>query len=107
MEAAGRWRLKVEDRSQGNRSECRRMDSPGAQDLTREENVDRETRTFVAPCHQRAHDRRDDEIDERVPRSRAAEVEPVPAEEESERMDKRAGEEGERQNPESERTPRR
>src|SRR5215813_5815104 len=104
MKPAGRGRLQVEDRTRGKRRESRRLDAPGAQDLARQEDVHREPRTLVPPCHQRAHDRRDDEIDERVPRPRAAEVEPVAAEEKLERVDERAREEGEREDPETEGT---
>src|SRR5262249_21968122 len=106
MKPSGRRRLQVEDRARGKRSKCWRLDAPGAQDLTGEEDVDRESRPFVSPRHERADDRRDDEVDERVPRPGAAEVQPVPAEQELERVDERAREEGERQDPEPERTPR-
>ena len=89
VEAPRRGALEVENRHDREQSERKGSDTQGAQDLAGEEDVDGEARAFVAAKHERADERRNQEIDEPIPRSPAAEVEPLPIEPEGHEMDDR------------------
>src|SRR6185503_2319117 len=77
MEPASRWKLQVQDGDHRQETQKPRVDSNRTQDLARQEDVDRESRSLVTAEHQRAHHRCDHEVDERVPGLVAAEVEPA------------------------------
>ena len=101
MEAPRRGELEVENRSEREQSERKGSDAQGAQDLAREEDVDGEARAFMTAKHERADERRDQEIDKPIPHSSAAEVEPLPIEPEGHEMDDRTDQEGDREKPEA------
>lgn len=101
MEAPRRGQLEVENRREREQSERKGSDTQGAQDLAAEEDVDGEARAFVAAKHERADERRNQEIDEPIPRSSAAEVEPLPIEPERHEMDDRSDQQRDREEPEA------
>ena len=101
VEAPRRGELEVENRREREQSERKGSDTQGAQSLAGEEDVDGEARAFVAAKHERADERRNQEIDEPIPRSSAAEVEPLPIEPEGHEMDDRTDQQGDREEPEA------
>ena len=101
VEAPRGGELEVENRPEREQPERKGLDPLGAQDLAGEKDVDGEARAFVAAKHERADQRRNQEIDEPVPRSSAAEVEPLPIEREGHEMDDRSKQQGDRQEPEA------
>lgn len=101
VEAPRRGELEVENRREREQSEREGSDTQGAQDLAGEEDVDGEASAFVTAKHERADERRNQEIDEPIPRSSAAEVEPLPIEPEGHEMDDRTDQQGDRQEPEA------
>ena len=64
VDAPRRGELEVENRRKREQSERKGLDTHGAQDLAGEEDVDGEARAFVAAKHERADERRNQEIDE-------------------------------------------
>ena len=104
MEAARSGELKVEDRCQRKQSEGKGPNALGAQDLAGEEDVDGKARAFVAAKHERADERRNQEIDKPVQRALAAEVEPVPTEPDGHQMDDRTDQQRDREKPEARRS---
>ena len=70
MEAPRRGELEVENRREREQSERKGADTQGAQDLAGEEDVDGEARAFVAAKQEHADERRNQEIDEPIPRCR-------------------------------------
>ena len=101
MESTRGGKLKIENRRERRAVRAEATGYVGAQDLAGEEDVDGEARAFVAAKHERADERRDQQIDKPVPRAPAAEVEPVLAEAESHEMDDRTDQQGDRQEPEA------
>ena len=101
MEPAGGGKLQVQDRARRQETQKPGMDPDRAQDLARQENIDRESRPLVTTKHQPAHHRRNDEVDERVPRVVAAEVEPMRAEKQRERVNRRTRQQRDGQHPQT------
>jgi hypothetical protein len=66
------------------------MNSHRTEDLAGQEDVHRESRSFMTAQHQRANDWRDYEVHESVPGLVATEVEPTRVEEQRQEMDCRA-----------------
>ena len=101
VEAPRRGALEVENRRDREQSERKGSDTQGAQDLAGEEDVDGEARAFVAAKHERADERGNQEIDEPIPRSSAAEVQPLAIEPEGHEMDDRTDQQDDREEPEA------
>src|SRR5688572_11296224 len=102
MEPPRRGKLEGQDGNRRQETQKPGVDSDRTQDLARQEYVGRESRSLMAPQHQRAHHRRNDEVDERVPQLAAAEVEPTRVEKQRREMKRRAGQQRDGQQPESE-----
>ena len=101
VEPPRRGELEVENRRECEQSERKGSDTQGAQDLAGKEDVEGEARAFVAAKHERADERRNQEIDEPIPCPSAAEIEPLPIEPEGHEMHDRADEQGDREEPET------
>ena len=99
MEPSRRGKLEIEDRARGQETKKYGMDPNSAEDLAGEEDIDGKSRALVAAQHQHADNWRDDEVDERVPGMMAAEVEPMTVEEQRQRMERRAGQQRDGQQP--------
>src|SRR4030095_17034885 len=106
MEPPRRGKLQVQDRRRRKKTQKKRVDAHRTQDLARQEDVDRETCPLVATQHQRADYRRNDEVDKRVPRQAATEVEPTPVEVQRYEMKHRATQQHDGEQPESSRSSR-
>src|SRR5205809_1002025 len=101
VEAARLGELQVENRGDRNEGEREGPDALGAQNLAGEEDVDGKARTLVAPEHEGAHERRNQEIDKPVPRAVAAEVEPVAPERKGCHVDDRTDQQSDGEEPEA------
>ena len=99
MEAPRRGELEVENRREREQPERNGANTQGAHDLAREEDVDGEARAFVAAKHERADERRNQQVDKPIPGAPAAEVEPVLSEPESHEMDDRTDQQGDGEEP--------
>src|SRR4030095_437266 len=104
MEPPRRGKLQVQDRRRRQQTQKQRVDAHGTQDLARQEDVDRESGPLVATQHQRTDYRRNDEVDKRVPRQAATEVEPTPVQVQREEMKHRATQQHDAEQPESSRS---